>query len=236
MLQSFKPFTSAEQLCRVGAASRATLMARYVRVTLGTEPGDDPVAVADFVTDFADQAVLLPLAIAITFVLAYAGWRRGAFAWVIAISGALGLMLALKLVFTACAQLLPGVPLHSPSGHAAAAGVVYGSLFALVARLLSGHSGWNLPCAIIVVAVIGLSRLILGVHTLLEVGVGGFIGIMGAMAFARLAGPPPAGFRPSRAAAVALLVIVVFHGARLPAEAAIRGVAVDLWPLSECRR
>jgi hypothetical protein len=34
-----------------------------------------------FVTDFADQAVVLPLALTICLALAVAGWRRGALAW-----------------------------------------------------------------------------------------------------------------------------------------------------------
>lgn len=189
---------------------------------------------AGFVTDFADQAVLLPLAIAMIFVLAYAGWRRGAFAWVVAIFGTLGLMLVLKLIFAACAHLLPGESLHSPSGHTAAAGAVYGSLLALVARLVTGDRRWNLPCAVIVALVIGASRLALGVHTLPEVGIGGAIGIMGAMVFARLAGPLPPRVRLRPIVTVAVLVVALLHGARLPAEAAIRNVAIDLWPLSKC--
>ena len=79
---------------------------------------------AQFVTDFGDQAVLLPLAAGVTLVFALAGWRRGAVAWAAAVVGTLALMVVLKLVFLACGHLLPGSQLHSPSGHTAAAAAI----------------------------------------------------------------------------------------------------------------
>jgi membrane-associated phospholipid phosphatase len=192
------------------------------------------VDAADFVTDFADQAVLLPLALAMGPLLAYAGWRQGAFASVIAIPATLAVMLVMKLTLATCGHLLPGV-LHSPSGHTAAAGAIYGSLLAIIARRASGRPGWTLPCAMIVVLVIGASRLVLGVHTFSDVVIGGLVGILGAMAFARLAGQPPASLRLRPIAVVVLLVIVILHGTRLRAEAAIWGVEADFWSMFECQ-
>jgi hypothetical protein len=68
-----------------------------------------------FVTDFADQAVVLPVVAAIGIVLLAQGWRRGAAAWVGATAGTFGIMLLLKLVFIAC----PMSDLRTPSGHVA---------------------------------------------------------------------------------------------------------------------
>ncbi len=189
---------------------------------------------ADFVTDFADQAVLLPLTLAMGPMLVYAGWPRGAFAGVIAIPATLGVILLLKLTLATCGYFLPGA-LHSPSGHTAAAGAVYGSLLAILASHLSGRSGWALPCALGVALVIGMSRLILGVHTLQDVVIGGLVGILGALGFARLAGQPPAGLRLRPIVMIALLIIILLHGARLPAEAAIRLMEADIWSVFECR-
>jgi len=46
-----------------------------------------------FVTDFADQAVVLPLALAIGVTLAVFGWSRAALAWVVAVGAIFGLTL-----------------------------------------------------------------------------------------------------------------------------------------------
>jgi len=191
---------------------------------------------AQFVTDFGDQAVLLPLAAGVALVFALAGWRRGAVAWVAAVVGTLAAMVVFKLGFLACGDLLPSSQIHSPSGHTAAAAAIYGGLLAVLARLSNGHNRWTLACALLVTLVIGGSRLALGVHTGLEVAVGGAVGVCGAMAADRLAGAPPPGLRIRRLAAVTVLVLVLLHGVHMPAEAAIRSAALNLWPLSRCRR
>ena len=77
---------------------------------------------AQFITDFADQAVVLPLAVCAGIFLRIAGWMRGALVWAAAVIGVLGTMLVLKLVFQACGHLLPFPSVHSPSGHTASAG------------------------------------------------------------------------------------------------------------------
>src|SRR5579884_655434 len=79
-------------------------------------------------TDFADQAVVLPLVVAVAATLLISGWKRGALAWLITAGATLGLMLILKLACIAC-----GPPqLRTPSGHTAAAAIVAGSLAALL--------------------------------------------------------------------------------------------------------
>lgn len=173
-----------------------------------------------FLTDFADQAVVLPLIVAIAAMLGLQGRWRGAIAWLVATGGAFGLMLALKLIFLGCGGTLGLTRIASPSGHAASAALVCGGLVACfigsVPRVLIG--------ALIGAVVIGATRVGLGVHTLEEVIIGGLVGSAGAMALARVAGEPP---RPRiwPLALVMLVIVGALHGNRLPAENTIRHVS-----------
>ena len=171
----------------------------------------------NFLTDFADQAVLLPLAIIVAACLATSGWWRGAGAWLIGVGVTLSLMLLLKLAFIACG---PGDVLRSPSGHTAAAAVVCGGLMVV----LAGGRRWAVQTALVAALLIGVSRLALGVHTPLEVLVGAIVGVGGAALTALAAGPMPE-FRRNRIAMAALLVVLLLHGTRMPAEAHIGGFA-----------
>ena len=191
-------------------------------------------SIIDFVTDFADQAVVLPLAVAAAILLAVGGWRRGALAWLLVMSGVLGSLMVMKLVASACGHLLPVAGFHSPSGHTASAAMVYGGLPAIVLRRFSGRARWALLLALAAAACIGASRLLLHVHTVAEVLTGGAVGVSGAALLSWLAGrrPPELGFR--QMAIAGLLIIVLLHGFRLPAEAAIQRISFRIWPLSQC--
>ncbi len=204
-----------------------------------------------FVTDFADQAVILPLAALTAIVLATGGWRRAAIAWLAVVAGTLGLMMVLKMVFAACGHYVTENGPISPSGHTAAAAAVYGGLLAMAARVMAprmfaspmftsqgmaGQTWLPLVCAVAVACLIGATRLTLGVHTILDVLIGAAVGMAGATAFVGLAGPPPPGLRFAPLVPVVLAVFVIFHGFHLPAEAAIRNVSSHVWPLSECRQ
>src|SRR5580700_3091621 len=69
----------------------------------GWESIPDNHPAVTFITDFADQAVILPLVFAIGIALLVQGWRRGAAAWTLAVLATFATMLVLKLVFMACA-------------------------------------------------------------------------------------------------------------------------------------
>jgi len=172
-----------------------------------------------FVTDFADQAVVLPLMLVLALVLATLGWRRGAAAWLLATGGTLAAMLVLKLFTIACGPPL----LRSPSGHTAAAGVVCGGIAVL--------AGLGAPAVALVAAVgaivIGLTRIALGMHSWAEVMAGGVIGVAGALVLARVAGRRPDGLRLRWVMAGAVVVLASLHGLRLPAEAHIRVASFD---------
>jgi membrane-associated phospholipid phosphatase len=173
-----------------------------------------------YLTDFADQAVILPLVLATAFALAVQGWRRGALIWLIVVAATFAATLALKLVFLSCSPLFGPIDVHSPSGHVAAATVVAGGL----AAMLSRRRVSILPAAMLAAIVVGVSRLVLGLHSLPEVVIGALIGLTGAAALLRFAGAPP---RLKIAPLITIIVVVaaLFHGLHLPAEAAIRHTA-----------
>lgn len=173
-----------------------------------------------FLTDFADQAVVLPLVVAVAVALAHQGWRRGALVWLAVVSATFGAMLVLKVAFLGCWPVFAPLDLRSPSGHVAAATVVCGGLAALLLR----RTGSVLPAAALAAAVIGFSRLALGMHSVPEVALGAAVGLAGALALAHYARPVPR-LLPGRLLAVVVVVAALFHGFHLPAEAAIRHTA-----------
>ena len=173
-----------------------------------------------YLTDFADQAVILPLVLAVAVALAVQGWRRGAFVWLIVVAATFLATLTFKLMFLACSTLFGPMDIHSPSGHVAAATVVAGGLAAMFTRRQTSI----LPAAVLAAIVIGISRLVLGMHSLPEVVVGALIGLAGAAALLRFAAPPPR-LRVAPLLAVVIVVGTIFHGLHLPAEAAIRHTA-----------
>jgi membrane-associated phospholipid phosphatase len=168
-----------------------------------------------FITDLADQAVVLPLVLAIGIALLAQGWRRGAAAWAAAVVATFAVMLALKVVFLACSHSFGTIDIRTPSGHVAAAAVVTGGLAALLLRRRASV----LPVAILAATVVGVSRLVLGAHSLPEVVLGAIVGLAGAL---------PTGLDVRRIAIIAAAIVVVFHGLHFPAEAHIRSTAYRL--------
>jgi membrane-associated phospholipid phosphatase len=174
-----------------------------------------------FLTDIADQAVILPLVLAVTLALFAQGWRRGAAAWAVAVCATFGVMLVLKVVFIACSASFGTSEIQTPSGHVAAAAVVAGGFAAL---LLRGRIA-ALTLATLAAVAIGVTRLALGAHTAAEVLIGAGVGLLGAWALLTLAGQTPPGLNARRMLLMAVVVIAVFHGQHLPAEAQIRSTA-----------
>ena len=182
---------------------------------------------AQFLTDFADEAVILPVAATVAALLALLGWWRGASAWAVTVCGVLGTMGLLKMVFIACAGPLAGLGIHSPSGHTAASAVTYGGL-----ALLFGRS--RLPplvLAVLPLAIalfIGTTRVVLHAHVPVEALVGGLVGLAGAAVLLPLAGPQPP-LRHWPVAASAIGIMLALHGVRLQAEQAIHTLALLSW-------
>ena len=190
-----------------------------------------PFAVLMFVTDFADQAVILPVtAVVFLILLAQRRWRVAG-AWMLAVPGVLGTLLVFKIACYACGWLLPAFDLdhfalRSPSGHVASAAVVGSGVVALQAgRLRVGALPVALVAALAVAAVIGATRILLSAHSVTEVIVAATIGAVGAVAFARLSGRHLQEKSGLPIAAAAAIVLAIFHGSHLPAEAVIQSAA-----------
>ena len=192
-----------------------------------------------FITDFGDQAVILPLAATVALIFLISGWRRGALAWTVAVGATLGLVLLLKLAFLACGHLITDMQLQSPSGHTAAAAVVYGGLAGIALRTVTSNKYWLLGCtfaiAILCAAIFGATRLRLGAHSMPEVLAGGMVGVGGAISSTALAGVPSPAIRLSYVLAAGLGILLLLHGLHLPAESVIKSIAINIWPLSACR-
>ena len=187
------------------------------------------VSIAAFVTDFADQAVLVPSAIAVAIGFGTAGWHRGALAW----SGVLACtwvsILLLKLACLLCDPLW-AEGLHSPSGHTAGAAAAAGGFIGLIVRRRGGDWRWTVPISAGFATVIGLSRLALHVHTGLDVLVAGVAGVGSAMVLVMLAGPPPPKLRLSPIITALAVMILLLHGSQASAEATIQRIAAsEFW-------
>lgn len=128
-----------------------------------------------FLTNFGDEAVLLPLAAATLLWLSRIVGRRSAIMWCGAFLVAGGGTAILKIYLSACAT--PIDTLGSPSGHTSMSTFVYGGI-ALIAgaeleawpRVAAGAAGAAL------VAAVALSRVMLGAHSPADVAAGLVIG------------------------------------------------------------
>jgi hypothetical protein len=177
-----------------------------------------------FLTDFADLAVVLPVAACWLVGLGAAGWWRGAAAFGAAVGATLGVVLALKLLCLGC-PLPPGRAAFSASGHVAGGTVVYGGALSLWLRRRFGF--WRAAGigAVPVALIIAVTRLALHLHSVGEVAVGALLGLGGVLALLGAAGSWPDQARMGRAVLVAAPILLLLHGVRLPAEARIRDLA-----------
>lgn len=183
-----------------------------------------------FLTDFFDQAVVLPLAFVIFLVLLAAGWRRGAFAWAATAMLCWLTMLALKLGVQACLPPPTLGSLASPSGHVATGTFIYAGATALWA---GWRRGWL--AAIPVAALIAVTRVALGAHSVPDVLVGAAVGVGAVGLLTRLAGPRAR--RPNKRWLIApAIAILLLHGRHLPVETHILRLARHhaFWPLTLC--
>ena len=96
----------------------------------------------NFVTDFGDSAVTLPLAALTVAFLFFSRWRRATIAFAITLAScgiAIGLV---KLALQSCGRPLLHTEITNPSGHAAMSTAVYGSLALLLNCSVSAERRW----------------------------------------------------------------------------------------------
>ena len=187
-----------------------------------------------FVTDFADSAIIVPIAAAVLVLLLGFRETRRALFWAIVVGAVMGTVVVLKLTFAGCVPPSPLAAFRSPSGHTASAVMVYGGL----ATILGFGMVPAIVQSLVVAGLIGASRLLLAVHSLPEAIIGGGIGLIGTIA---LAGYWPAGERPERRRAFAIVaplvvisLAVALHGTHWPSEQIIRRASSRFWPLQAC--
>lgn len=182
-----------------------------------------------FFTDFADQAVILPLVLTTALGLWAGGWVRGALGWLAVVAVTLGLVGLGKIaLFVAGAP--PAVPLLlSPSGHTASAPLIYGGLaMILLPRRWSRSLG--LPLAALACVAIGVTRVELGEHSVPDVWAGALLGMAGSVALRPVMGGKPADFRAWALVGLGIAAIAGFHGLHMPAEQWLHAVAGMLRP------
>lgn len=185
-----------------------------------------------FWTDFADGAVMFPLGIVTGLTLLALRQRRAATGWTIVIGSVWATMLILKFVGYIIQDLLPASPLSiidlvTPSGHVASATVIYGGLVGLVLWRPGTLKFRTLFAAAAVAAGIGVTRVMLGEHSVSEVVIAAGVGITGAYWLTRLAGVSVDRRARLPLLAVVTVVIVVRHGGHLGWEQTIHHVATD---------
>jgi membrane-associated phospholipid phosphatase len=176
----------------------------------------------DFITDLADQAVILPLVTAVLVLLMALGEARAAFWWAVAIAMALGGVLVAKIALIPCGHLLPMFAIQSPSGHTASAAAAYGGLLVLAAQAMGSPARRYAALGVttLVVAAVALSRVMLHAHTVQETLLGAAIGVSAPL---MLMVPQPlfvggAVLRRRWLLAVPLLVIPLVLGQQMNAE------------------
>ncbi len=170
--------------------------------------------VTQFITDFADQAIVLPTVTIIGVWLLLAESRRTVLVWIASCAVVLGGIFLLKLVLP-CATGDYG--LRSPSGHTASAILVSGAVLLLITRPDRGRRSWAVGAALAIGILVAVTRLALGAHTLPEVIAGAIVGTAGLLVFSTAELTPPRVPSLYLVAGFGLLALLV-HGTRLPAE------------------
>ena len=175
-------------------------------------------------TEFGDAAVVLPLSAVMLVWLVWLHARRAATSWVVAVSLCIVGTALLKIFLYVCS---PVSNLVSPSGHTSLSMLIYGA-FALV--ITAEIRGWQRVAVLaagagLIVGIAG-SRLVLNVHSMLEVGLGVLIGTVALALFAsrylRLRSEGKS-LRPLILPAIA--VITLLHGHELRAEGYLHAIS-----------
>ncbi len=195
-----------------------------------------PSALLIAVTDLGDSAVLGGIVLITTIYLLVSGCRRTALVLLAAFFATAAGIGLLKIIFFSCHNRI-ALPfdIRSPSGHAALAAVVWGTIGIIIGQQ---YSGWKKSCPLLIalglIGFISGTRLALHFHTLDEIIAGllvGFIGLL--LAWILLRRAPSQKFHPLGLVIAALVMATALHGLRLPAEDFMKLMALKLqlyWP------
>lgn len=142
-----------------------------------------------YITLFGDSGLLLPLGALFIIALWVQESPDAAWQFARALLACMLALLLLKMLFLSYGYRWYG-RLESPSGHAGLSMLVYGSMYAMLARHFSLR-GWNLRLAMAgtvassLILGIAISRKLLGAHSVAEVLLGSMTGAVCLALFAR---------------------------------------------------
>jgi membrane-associated phospholipid phosphatase len=178
-------------------------------------------------TNLADLAVVLPLAIAILLWLLVMRSTMAAAWWLIAVAICIGGTALLKIYFFACP---PMTDLQSPSGHSSLGTLVYGTLFMFIAVETRRWQRWVVTSiGALFILSIAVSRQLLHTHSALEVWLGLLVGSVTLAIFTKsyLSHHPMRVWLQPLVVAVVILLII-FHGHELRAEEVLDKISAYL--------
>ena len=179
-----------------------------------------------FISDLGDSAILVPLSGLLVAALWRYQSRSAAISFLWAAGFCAAVMFILKVSFLTCGSAWQAGIL-SPSGHTSMSTTVYGA-FAIVSARQAPD--WRRPLIVgaggLLIIVIALSRVILGMHSPPEVMLGLSVGILALGIFAlRYFRLTPTALNLPLFLCVSCVVLLILHGAHLPAEQLIRHLA-----------
>lgn len=178
-----------------------------------------------------ETALLLPASVLLLVYLLVAWQPRLALGWALALAACGSATVAFKLAFHACGRTLTDFDVVSPSGHASFATLFYGALALLLA---AGRDRWQRralgAATLLLVLLIGASRVRIGAHSVEEVTIGLGVGAAALALFAAIhARTGRAALSPVPVAAGFAVALVMLGGQHLPVEHVI---AAGAWRLS----
>jgi membrane-associated phospholipid phosphatase len=164
------------------------------------------------------SAILFPASLIVFGCLLWLGRRADAIAFAAALTAGVLATLVAKLTIYTCEPRTPWLGIESPSGHASFSAAFYGCI-ALLAG--AGRPLWQrigvYGVTILFVVLVGLSRIVVEVHTVPDVIAGTGIGAAAVLLFQMLRGPPRPIVIPLRvialgvpASAVLVVTILIF--------------------------
>ena len=170
-------------LIRTGAPTEFDLAVRAAIRSLAT---DDLSSIMVGASEYAAPVLLVPLGIAAALLFLIVGWRRGAALVLVTLAGAALLDGGLKALFgrarpEAFYDFYPAPTSFSfPSGHSLMAACFFGGLAVLLSHRLESRVGQVLVwlVAIALIALVGVSRIYLGVHYPTDVAAGYAVGVI----------------------------------------------------------
>jgi hypothetical protein len=133
----------------------------------------DTTTILTAASDLGDSAVITAISMVAAIQLAWSGYRRAALVLIVAMAAAAAAIGLLKVAVIGCGAGASVAGLKSPSGHAAMTAAVFGTLSFVVAGQIGGWQRFIPPSiAVVLIAGIAATRVLLGVHTVEDIAIG----------------------------------------------------------------